>query len=46
MHDWPLDKAIKFHDWIKVCDFYRAQILERQASGYYEKDHPEETKKC
>jgi hypothetical protein len=35
-HDWPLDKAIVFGDWCKVDDFFRAQILERQASGYYE----------
>ncbi len=43
-HGWPMDKAFTFAQWCSIDDFYRAQILERQASGYYEKNHQEETK--
>jgi hypothetical protein len=40
-HNWPLDKAFTFKQWCSIDAFYRAQILERQASGYYEKDTQE-----
>jgi hypothetical protein len=42
-HGWPLDKLFTFKQWCSIDDFFRAQILERQASGYYE-GAQEETK--
>jgi hypothetical protein len=45
-HNWPMDKAFTFAQWCSIDDDYRGQILERQASGYYEKDTQEGIKTC
>jgi hypothetical protein len=38
-HGWNLEKMLDIKDWLKLTEDYRQGILDKQASGFYEKEN-------